>query len=116
MAYQQHPYQWMTIGKELSHIENASLKDVKEFFFKHYRPQNAILVVAGHVKSAEIKLLAEKWFGDIPAGEKYIRNIPPEPKQTSPRKKEVKSTVPLDALYKCWHMEDRMSKDIMLPI
>jgi len=110
MAYTQHPYQWMTIGKELSHIENASLKDVKNFFFKHYRPQNAILVVAGHVKTEAIKAMAEKWFGDIPAGEKYVRNILPEPKQTTPRKKEIKSTVPLDALYKCWHMEDRMSK------
>ncbi len=110
MAYTQHPYQWMTIGKELSHIENASLKDVKNFFFKHYRPQNAILVVAGHVKTTEVKVLAEKWFGDIPAGEKYIRKILPEPRQTAPRKKEIKSTVPLDALYKCWHMEDRLSK------
>jgi len=110
MAYTQHPYQWMTIGKEISHIENASLKDVKNFFFKHYRPQNAILVVAGHVKTEAIKTMAEKWFGDIPAGEKYVRNILPEPKQTAPRKKEIKSTVPLDALYKCWHMEDRMSK------
>lgn len=110
MAYQQHPYQWMTIGKELSHIENASLKDVKEFFFKHYRPQNAILVVAGDVKTDAIKLLVEKWFGDIPAGEKYIRTIPAEPAQTAARKKEVKADVPLDALYKCWHMDDRMSK------
>jgi len=110
MAYTQHPYQWMTIGKELSHIENASLKDVKNFFFKHYRPQNAILVVAGHVKTEAIKILAEKWFGDIPAGEKYVRNILPEPRQSAPRKKEIKCAVPLDALYKCWHMDDRMSK------
>lgn len=110
MAYQQHPYQWMTIGKELSHIENASLKDVKDFFFKHYRPINAILVVAGDVKFDQVKQLAEKWFGDIPSGEKYVRNIPAEPKQTAPRIKEVRAAVPLDALYKCWHMEDRLSK------
>jgi predicted Zn-dependent peptidase len=68
------------------------------------------LVVAGHVKTAAIKILAEKWFGDIPAGEKYVRNILPEPRQSAPRKKEIKSNVPLDALYKCWHMDDRMSK------
>ncbi len=110
MAYQVHPYQWQTIGKELAHIENASLKDVKAFFFKHYRPVNAILVVAGHIIAADIKRLAEKWFGDIPAGEKYIRNIPAEPTQTAPRKKEVKAPVPLDALYKCWHMDNRLSK------
>ena len=110
MAYQYHPYQWQTIGKELSHIENASLKEVKAFFFKHYRPVNAILVVAGDIKTDDIKRLSKKWFGDIPPGEKYTRNLPAEPKQTASRKKEVKATVPLDALYKCWHMEDRMSK------
>lgn len=110
MAYTQHPYQWLTIGKELSHIENASLQDVKDFFFKHYRPMNAILVVAGNVKTAQVKQLAEKWFGDIPSGEKYIRNIPAEPKQTAPRRKEVRADVPLDAFYKCWHMDSRLEK------
>jgi len=110
LAYKKHPYRWMTIGKELKHIEEAKLSDVKAFFFKHYRPVNAILVVAGDIKTDDIKRLSKKWFGDIPPGEKYTRNLPAEPKQTAPRKKEVKATVPLDALYKCWHMEDRMSK------
>jgi zinc protease len=108
MAYKQHPYRWMTIGKELSHIEGASLKDVKAFFHKHYRPVNAILVVAGNIKAATAMPLVEKWFGDIPAGEKYIRHIAPEPKQDGPRVMEVKASVPLDALYKCWHMDGRL--------
>src|SRR5471030_3011646 len=50
LSYTVHPYRWMTIGKELSHIENATLEDVKEFFFKHYTPVNAVLVVAGNVE------------------------------------------------------------------
>ena len=100
MAYKKHPYRWMTIGKELSHIENASLQDVKNFFCKHYRPQNAILVVGGHVKTEQVRQLAEKWFGDIPSGEKYIRNIPEEPAQGEARLMEAKAGVPLDALYK----------------
>jgi zinc protease len=108
LAYKQHPYKWMTIGKELSHIENAKLEDVKNFFFKHYRPVNAILVVAGNVTVEKVKSLAEKWFGDIPAGEKYKRNLPQEPKQNEARKMEVRADVPLDALYKCWHMYPRM--------
>jgi zinc protease len=108
MAYKIHPYQWMTIGKELSHVENAQLRDVKNFFFKHYRPVNAILVVGGNVKVDQIKELAEKWFGNIPAGEKYVRNIFAEPKQTEARRREVKARVPLDALYKCWHMDSRL--------
>jgi predicted Zn-dependent peptidase len=110
LAYKKHPYQWMTIGKELSHIENAKLQDVKNFFFKHYRPINAILVVAGNVKTAEVQRLAEKWFGPIPPGEKYIRNLPSEPKQQEARLLEVKATVPLDALYKTWHMGSRLEE------
>src|SRR3982751_1076864 len=65
LAYKEHPYRWMTIGKELSHIENAQLDDVKNFFFKHYRPVNAILVVAGNVTVDKVKQLADKWFDDI---------------------------------------------------
>src|SRR5690349_3304638 len=65
LAYKQHPYQWMTIGKELKHIEEAQLQDVKDFFFKHYRPQNAVLCVAGNTNLEEVKALAEKWFADI---------------------------------------------------
>lgn len=108
LAYQVHPYRWMTIGKELSHIENAQLRDVKNFFFKHYRPVNAILVVAGNVTVEQVKTLAEKWFGPIEPGEKYIRQLPKEPKQIAAKKLEVSADVPLDALYKCWHIYSRM--------
>ncbi len=108
LAYTTHPYKWMTIGKELSHVENAQLEDVKNFFFKHYRPVNAVLVVAGNVTTERVKELAEKWFGDIPSGEKYVRSLPPEPEQTAERRLEIKSKVPLDALYKCWHMSSRL--------
>jgi zinc protease len=108
LAYQVHPYRWMTIGKELSHIEEAKLQDVRNFFFKHYRPINAILVVAGNVTVEQVRTLAEKWFGPIEPGEKYNRNLPAEPKQSSARKLEMNANVPLDALYKCWHIYPRM--------
>jgi len=110
LAYKKHPYKWMTIGQNLSHIENAKLADVKAFFFKHYIPVNAILVVSGHVTLDEVKRLSEKWFGPIPQGEKYLRNLPLEPKQTEPRLLEVHADVPLDAFYKAWHMSARLSK------
>jgi len=110
LAYQVHPYKWMTIGKELSHIETATLDDVKKFFFKYYRPVNAVMVVAGNVTVENVKVLAEKWFGDIPAGEKYVRNLPQEPVQQEARRLEIKSKVPLDAFYKCWHMADRLDQ------
>ncbi len=107
LVYTTHPYRWMTIGKDLQHIEQATLEDVKAFFQKHYNPSNAILVVAGNVQVAQIKTLAEKWFGSIPSGEKYNRSLPAEPKQTAARFLEVKADVPLDALFKCWHIYAR---------
>ena len=110
LAYKKHPYRWMTIGRELSHIENARLEDVKNFFFKHYRPVNAIMVIAGNVTTEKVKALAEKWFGDIPSGEKYKRNLPQEPDQKEERKMQVKADVPLDALYKSWHIYSRMDR------
>jgi zinc protease len=110
LIYKVHPYRWMTIGKELSHIENAKLEDVRNFFFKHYRPVNAILVVAGNVTVEKARSLAEKWFGDIPPGEKYIRELPVEPPQEAARKLEIRADVPLDALYKCWHIYPRLDK------
>ncbi|MDB5191209.1 MAG: peptidase [Segetibacter sp.] len=109
LAYTTHPYRWMTIGKELSHVENATLDDVKGFFFKHYRPVNAILVVTGHVTLDEVKRLSEKWFGPIEAGQKYNRMLPQEPKQTEARRIQVEAEVPLDAFFKNWHMAPRLS-------
>ncbi len=110
LAYKKHPYRWMTIGKDLSHIETAQLDDVRNFFFKYYRPVNAIMVVAGNITLEKVKQLAEKWFSDIPAGEKYERNIPQEPEQKEARLLEVKAPVPLDAFYQCWHISSRLDK------
>lgn len=110
LAYTTHPYRWMTIGKELRHVENAHIDDVKHFFFKHYRPVNAILVVAGHVQLETVKRLAQKWFGDIPMGEKYNRNLPQEPRQIAARVSEVYADVPLDAFVKTWHMDARLDR------
>ncbi|HVV05927.1 MAG TPA: pitrilysin family protein [Puia sp.] len=107
LTYKQHPYRWMTIGSKLSHIEEAQLEDVRQFFFKYYRPVNAILVVAGKVSVAQVRELAQKWFGDIPSGEKYVRNLPKEPAQHEIRKLEVTGDVPLDALYKAYPMAAR---------
>jgi zinc protease len=111
LVYTQHPYQWMTIGKELSHIENAQLQDVKNFFFKHYRPQNAILCVAGNITTEKVKELSEKWFEPIEAGEKYNRNIADEPEQTSARKLVLEKEVPVSVIYKAYPMAARREKN-----
>jgi zinc protease len=111
LAYTAHPYQWATIGKEVSHIENATLHDVKDFFFKYYVPNNAILVVAGNVTVDQVKKLSEKWFGPIPAGIVNPRNLKKEPLQTDKRTLDVSAKVPANALYKTYHMTGRFDKD-----
>lgn len=107
MAYKQHPYQWATIGKALEHIENANIDDVKAFFTRHYNPSNAIMVVGGNVKLPEVKKLAEKWFGNIPTAPKLMRILPVEEEQTEERRETVKANVPLNAIYKVFHMPAR---------
>jgi len=107
MAYQVHPYQWATIGKELSHIANVTLDDVKAFFFSHYAPNNAILSIAGNITLEETKRLTEKWFGGIPKRDIKKRNLPQEPAQTEARFMEVERNVPVDAIYKAYKMSDR---------
>src|SRR5882762_10344944 len=82
LAYKVHPYKWATIGKEISHIEEATMADVKGFFKEHYTPSNAIMVVAGNINTDQVKQLAQKWFEPIAAGQKPARNLPAEPKQT----------------------------------
>lgn len=111
LAYTTHPYRWATIGKEISHIENATMEDVKGFFKKHYTPQNAILVIAGDVDLTKVKKLAEKWFGNIDAGNKYQRNLPQEPIQTEERVLHTEADVPNDAIYKAFHIHERASKN-----
>jgi zinc protease len=107
LVYKQHPYKWATIGKEIKHIEDARIEDVKAFFKKHYNPQNAIMVVGGDVKTEDVKKLAEKWFGPIPAGEKYVRHLPQEPEQHDERRESVTAKVPLNDVYIAFQMGSR---------
>ena len=110
LAYTQHPYRWMTIGASLAHVEDATIEDVKDFFFQFYRPNNAILVVTGNVQTEQVKQLAEKWFGPIEAGKPYIRNLPKEPVQEKMRSMDVRADVPLDMLMMTWHMGGRFDE------
>jgi zinc protease len=111
LAYTTHPYQWSTIGKSIEPIQNASMDDVKDFYTRFYNPNNAILVLAGNATVDEIKAFAEKWFGTIPAGKEVARNLPVEPAQTEARSLTVERDVPLDCLYKVWHMCGKMHPD-----
>lgn len=111
LAYQVHPYRWATIGKEISHIEEATMEDVKAFFAQHYVPANAILVLAGHIHTDEARRLAEKWFGPIPGGTKPLRQLPQEPVQTAARSLDVVADVPLHDLHIAFHVGARRDPD-----
>ena len=111
LAYKVHPYQWATIGKDISHIREANLQDVKDFFYNHYAPNNAILSVAGNVTKEEIEKLANKWFAPIKYREIVKRNLPKEPVQSEPRTLTVERNVPFDAIYKVFHMGSKFGKD-----
>ncbi|HWD87391.1 MAG TPA: pitrilysin family protein [Mucilaginibacter sp.] len=108
MVYKEHPYQWATIGKNIQQIEDARIGDVKAFFKKHYNPANGIMVVGGNINTEKAKELAEKWFGPIPAGEKYHRKLPKEPAQTEARRETTTANVPLNDLYIAFHMPGRL--------
>lgn len=111
LAYKVHPYQWPTIGKELSHIANATLDEVKEFFFRFYAPNNAILAVTGNISFEETVALTEKWFASIPRREVPQRQLPKEPVQTEERRLTVERNVPLDSLFMAYHMCERAHPD-----
>lgn len=110
MAFKIHPYRWPTIGKVPQHVEQATLEDVKTFFYNYYRPNNAILVVAGKVKKDEVKRLAQKWFGDIPAGAIPPRNLPQEPPQRKLERRINNAKVPVDAIYLAFHVPARTDR------
>jgi len=111
LAYRQHPYRWATIGRELRHIEEATMADVRAFFSKHYAPNRAVMVVAGDVRTGRVRELSEKWFAGIPRSENYRRNLPQEPPQTEPRREEVRADVPVDSIYIAFHGPERLHPD-----
>jgi predicted Zn-dependent peptidase len=111
VAYQVHPYRWPTIGKEINHITNARMEDVRAFYDKYYNPDNAVMVVAGNVTTDEVRKLAEKWFAPIANKGRHVRNLPQEPPQQEAHRIEVERQVPADAIYKVWHMGSRLDPD-----
>ena len=111
LSYKVHPYRWPTIGLAPEHIEKATLEEVKDFFFHHYAPNNAVLVITGNIASDQALRLAERWFSDIPQREIKNHIIQPEPLQTTDRELTVQRDVPIDTFYVAWHMSSRLDQD-----
>jgi len=108
LTYKVHPYRWPTIGERMEHISEATIEDVKTFFYSHYAPNNAFMALSGNISLSEAQPLVEKWFGDIDRRDIKVRNISQEPGQTEPRLLTVKRKVPYDAVYKAWHVPSRL--------
>ena len=114
LAYKEHSYRWPTIGLIPQHIEDAELEDVEAFFNSYYKPNNAVLIVAGQIDTKVTEEKIQKWFGDIPTGQITFRDIPVEPKQEAYRFKSLERAVPSDAIYLGFHMPDRKHKDFIV--
>ena len=114
LAYKVHPYKWATIGKEIRHIEEAQMDDVRAFFHKFYSPSNAILCVAGNFERAYIEDMVNKWYGDIPGGMKPARILPAEPEQITFREQQLDRNVPANAFYYAFKMDERRSEGYYL--
>jgi len=110
LAFETHPYQWPTIGSDIEDIVNYRREDVEEFYFTHYRPDNAVMVVAGDITFEQVKVLADKWFGDIPSGKIPKKSINQEMPQTKKKTLTVEADVPTDALYKVYHMPGKLKE------
>lgn len=107
LAYTTHPYKWATIGKEIKHIEDARMEDVKAFFTKFYNPSNAILCIAGNFEATYVKDMVQKWYSDIPSGTKPFRLLNREPAQEAFREKTIDRAVPTNAFYYAFKMAER---------
>ncbi|MFZ1704066.1 MAG: pitrilysin family protein [Saprospiraceae bacterium] len=111
LAYTKHHYNWPTIGKEIAHIAQAEIEQVKHFFDTFYTPDNAVLVVAGKTNLKEVKALSEKWFGAIPRGNGDFTPMILEPLQEKFRSKTVTAKVPQDAIFLGFPMSGRLDKE-----
>jgi zinc protease len=110
LAFKTHPYRWPTIGKSIEDVENYQRQDIEEFYYTHYRPDNAVMVVAGDITAEQVKRLSEKWFGDIPSATVPKHTIPTETPQRAKKTLTYPAQVPTDALYKVYHVPGRMQE------
>ncbi len=98
-----HPYSWSAIGS-MEDLNAAKLDDVKEWFQTYYGAANAVLVIAGDVKPADVKAKVEKYFGDIPSGPPVERQEAWIAKRTGSQRGWMQDRVPQAKLYKIWNV------------
>lgn len=112
LCYKKHPYRWCTIGTDIKHVQQATLRDVRDFFEQYYKPSNAIMAIAGNIDEEKTFAMVERIFGDIDRGATANKSpLPQETEQTEARRLEIEREVPNNAIYKAWLMSDRWSAD-----
>lgn len=108
MVFKVHPYRWPTIGLKPEHIQDASMQEVRNFYYSFYRPNNAIMVIAGNLDENYLEDAVNRWFSDIPSGNPLDIMLPTEPLQTEARFLKVERPVPVNAIYKAFRSVPRL--------
>lgn len=94
LVYPGHPYRWPVCGLEPSHIEKATLADIKDYYFSHYSPSNAVVAVVGNIDFGTVEKYARKWFDSIPARRVKQRILPKVTPPNTPIDKFITGNVP----------------------
>lgn len=99
LAWKIHPYRNTVIGN-IPELDAATLKDVRAFHKTHYRPDNAVLVVAGDFDNNSVERWIDQTFGTIPAPQPRIKSErPTEPQRTQPGRHTITApNIPLPAI------------------
>lgn len=112
IAFDNQTYKWPVIGKQLSDIEKVTLEDVNSFRKSFYFPNNAILSVVGDIPFEKVVQLAEKWFGDIPSGDRMKSDYRIDKPMESTRFIKVdKNDVPQNTVVMAYRMGGRFDSD-----
>ncbi len=115
LCYKVYPYRWTTIGADIKHVQQATVDDERAFFSRYYRPDNAIVAVAGNVETSVVVDLVKKYYGSITVSTPLdIPAFHQEPEQTESRRLVVERNVPYNAIYKAFLMCDHYSSDFFV--
>lgn len=105
-----HPYSWTVIGS-MEDLNAASLDDVKDWFKTYYGPANAVLVIAGDVKTDDIRQRVERYFGDIPSGPPLAKHQSWPAKMIGDHRQVMQDRVPQSRLFKIWNLPEFANAD-----
>ena len=105
----EHPYNWPTIGSA-EDLRAATLDLVREFFQTYYHPANASLSLAGDIETEQAFELAEKYFGELPAGP-LVAAVTHATSLSISRDLVLEDRVELPRLYMSWHSPAMFGED-----